>query len=300
MPSVLIKKLCPKNIRNMYTSANIILGRAIFGNIANFSNNYSGATRWKNNKKHPSNAAIGADVQELRETGVTIFKSGFPKKIISDIYKEYLAVIEDPKHCVFFDEAGKFASKEGGIYFTGLKNSVENVPSLKYIMTPELQSFVKQYYGSEFYLHSASLWRTKHISEEHLQRIYPEQPYSILWHVDGHPIDTLKMFIVLSDVTDEDGPLHYLTIQRTEELRKKGYFSRFRYRMPKSELEKKESLKKLVGPSGTAAFCNTTLCLHRAGVPAEGRTRDMLQLRFESSDKPFVFPESSDRFPTNY
>jgi hypothetical protein len=298
----LLKKLFPKKIRNVYTSANIIVGRKLYGNIANLENNYIGIKRWENNKKinHAAEPAMQNDAKELSQNGVAIFSSGLPKQVIADIYKEYLTFIDKPEQTISLDENGKPSNNGNAKYYTSIKKPIENLPSIERLFTPELKSFLKQYYQAEFSLHSAHAWRTEHISEERLQKIYPSQPYSILWHVDGHPVDTLKMFIVLSDVADENGPLHYLTKQRTEALRKKGYFSRFKYGVTRAELEDEKYLSKLIGPSGTTAFCDTTKCLHRAGVPAEGRTRDMLQLRFESSEKPFTFPQSSDGFPEAY
>ncbi|MCE3233084.1 MAG: hypothetical protein K0R98_1341 [Rickettsiaceae bacterium] len=295
----LIKKVLPKKIRNLSTLANIIIGRKLYNNIANFQNNYIGIKRWEISKKLAGKPVqtIQPDVKELQETGVTMFQAGFPKEIVDQIYKEYLAVIDDPEHCIFRDDYGRATDKENGKYYTILASSVESLPSAKKLFTEELHSFLRQYYQSEYSLHSIYVWRTKHISEAHLQSIYPNQPYSILWHVDGHPIDTLKMFMVLSDVEEADGPLHYLTEQRTEELRNNGYFSRFKYGVSREEIENPKYLRKLVGPSGTTGFCNTTKCLHRAGVPAEGRQRDILQFRFQASTTPFEFPKSSDGFP---
>ncbi|MDA0782221.1 MAG: hypothetical protein PQ612_09425 [Rickettsiales bacterium] len=273
------------------TPINRKIGQKVYGNIANLSDNLIGSHRWNNNKKAcNANISQSEEAKQLVNDGCGIYPYGFKKEIIDEIYAEYNKVIHAPKHSEFSNQYAQIVPEEDGTYRSRIINALESVPSGYKLFTDEFIGFVEQYYQSHFRLHSCEMWQTRHISQEHLDEIYPLQPYSILWHVDGHPTDTLKFFLVLSDVTDDHGPLHFLNKERTSEILKKGYRDRFNYNMPCSELEDSRYLNKLTGKSGTAGFVNVTQCLHRAGVPIKGNYRDILEFRLESSDTPFKIP----------
>lgn len=82
------------------------------------------------------------------------------------------------------------------------------------------------------------------------------------------------------------GPLHFQSIQRTQELIKKGYKTRHDYNLPIEIIEDPKHVLKHVGSIGSTVWVNTQYCLHRAGIPKPNHARDMLQLRIIPSREP--------------
>lgn len=47
----------------------------------------------------------------------------------------------------------------------------------------------------------------------------------------------------------------------------------------------RDDIYQFTGKAGSALLVNTTHCLHKAGLPKNGLSRDLLELRFNVSDK---------------
>jgi ectoine hydroxylase-related dioxygenase (phytanoyl-CoA dioxygenase family) len=85
-------------------------------------------------------------------------------------------------------------------------------------------------------------------------------------------------------VTEDHGPFHILPLSQSHKLAKQraGRFSPEKL----DQFVEAEHVIKCVGSAGTALLCNTELCWHRAGIPAEGNHRDIVQFQFKPSDEP--------------
>lgn len=271
---------------SLLAKTNIKLGNFFYKNGANFLNNFRGQKKWKKNISACYTTFEQADnMKFLHENGFTKPEFLFEKSLVNEVVAEFESVIENKNHSDFRDIYG-VNNTDNEIASYWIKNSLSSMPSLKKLFTPEFVDLISGYYQSGFKLHSVEAWKTTHVSTKTLKRIYPAAPYSLFWHTDGHTVDTTKFFMVLSDVTEDNGPLHFLSKKRTADLFKKGFLNRFLSIDMKDEIESVD-LHKLVGETGTGSFCNTPICLHRAGIPAEGNTRGILQFRFESSKAPF-------------
>jgi hypothetical protein len=178
---------------------------------------------------------------------------------------------------------------KGSIATRSLPFALNEIPELMSLLTPQVLDAVRQYYGSNFRLYNVAAWRNWHIPSTPLV----EEAYSNNWHTDSRRIDMLKVFVTGTDVSDDDGPTHALSREWTKEVVRKGFNHRRDYGLPVSEIENPQHLVKLTGPAGTALLCNTNLCFHRAGVPGEGRCRDLIEFRFIAS------PEFSLTMPDN-
>jgi hypothetical protein len=108
--------------------------------------------------------------------------------------------------------------------------------------------------------------------------------YSNAWHCDNEPSERIKVFVALSDIGKDSGPTHLLSRQRTKELLQAGFKSRDDYGLPISQIEDPKNLTLFTGPVGSVMFVNVTQCLHRAGVPAEGRSRDVAEIQYTLSE----------------
>lgn len=107
--------------------------------------------------------------------------------------------------------------------------------------------------------------------------------YNNYYHVDYYVSAFFKMFVNLSEVKSENGPLHIYDIKATGDyLKKFKYNSRFDY-------EPNELIDKLninSGKPGESFIADTTKCLHRAGV-VEKNYRDILFVVFGLIPKKF-------------
>ena len=92
--------------------------------------------------------------------------------------------------------------------------------------------------------------------------------------MDGYVCTYLKLFINVSDVDRNNGPLHVVSKKKSKQLFKiLKYQDRNNY-----EDDKNIDYIKHIGESGSMFICNTTQCFHRAGVPKDEFFRDMITL----------------------
>ena len=157
-----------------------------------------------------------------------------------------------------------------------LTNTAERMPSVLSLVSDALRASVNEYFGCPAEFTEVSAWRNWHVPDE----LTSLDLLSDHWHQDSHRSDIVKVFVALSDITDDDGPFHFIDRKASRRAIQSGY----RYSVADAtalEVEPGE-VKRLIGPAGTAAIVNTIHCLHRAGLPAKGRQRDIIELRFKA------------------
>jgi hypothetical protein len=159
------------------------------------------------------------------------------------------------------------------------------IPEIEALAGEELRGIVEGCYRSPVAIVSVECYRIYHVEPQVRRRI---DAYSHWWHFDQRPVDVCKLFVNLTRVTPEDGPF---TIATAEASRRLLRTAAFRGRTDADfELADGQwrdgAVAQLLGPPGSAMLCNTQICLHRAGVPAPGRHRDLLQLVFMASPQP--------------
>jgi hypothetical protein len=259
-------------------------GRLIYGNLVGPSNNRLGRHRLRTAQHHAGQVSEVAGTTDLRREGCG-FYSGIDRDLLATVREQYFGALDRPE-LTFRTGAGarRLAMEGEPVYRITLRDVAQAVPAAISLIDPEAQRFITSYYGANFRLHSMTAWRIFHVPADVLAN---HSPYSLLWHVDSHPTDTLKLVVALEAIGGDDGPLHFVSRPRTGELIRSGYRNRNHYGGTDGALEDSTHIKRLTGPAGTAAFCNTTTTLHRAGVPAPGHQRDILPFRFEAAPTPF-------------
>ena len=96
------------------------------------------------------------------------------------------------------------------------------------------------------------------------------------WHFDRRPTDWIRIFVALSNINYENGPLTY--INRNDSLihvLENGYG---RDKISQFEIENSYNVKYFTGNAGEAIIADVQKVLHKAGIPKAGFTRDMLQI----------------------
>ena len=117
------------------------------------------------------------------------------------------------------------------------------------------------------------------------------------WHFDHQYPDGFTLFFCLSDVTaPADGPFQAIAAPDTRRLLALGFDASKRKEDPngglsQAAIEAVPSFTRLTGTVGTMMLCHTSYCVHRAGLPEQGHTRDMGMFAFRPT------PEMDLRYP---
>ncbi|MFB6225663.1 MAG: hypothetical protein ABEI13_04365 [Candidatus Paceibacteria bacterium] len=169
---------------------------------------------------------------------------------------------------------------KNSVYSRAILKVHERIPELSGLLTDDVISALRAYYGSYVGVKHIYYWRNYHVPDN----ILNTEVFSDRWHPDREPIDITKLFVNISDVTTEHGPFHILPLQQSRKLSRQN---RRRLRPEEfGEFVDSDDIVKAVGSAGTAMLCNTELCWHRAGIPEEGNYRDIIQFQFKPSSKP--------------
>jgi hypothetical protein len=193
-------------------------------------------------------------------------------QVIHEIRAKYLAMIDDDRFSR--PNANKEALRLGFCASRVIWDVFEKIPETRAVVTDEVAATLRALYGCDFVVTRTSAWRTLPIPDQ----FRDISAYSNRWHCDDHPTHWCKIFVHLQDITEEDGPFHALSRQNTAWALKTGFRNRKTYGLPDDVLD--NLAHRSVGPIGSILLANTELCLHRAGVPASGRQRDMIEVFF--------------------
>jgi len=270
------------NPRNAFKVARVRLdnlaGKIVFKNTAGFKSNVEGRKTLSKLKKTSSDShSINPKVYEIKEKGYVNLNHPFELSIIEKIREKYNKMIEDDQYSFVLSKY------EDQVYARMLNRAFKLIPEVKELFTNDIIELVRQYYGSNFQIYHVQMWRNYHVTKEILER---KEVFGNRWHCDGANTAITTMFVNLSNVTDKNGPLRVQTIQRTKELLKMGYKSRYDYNIPLEILEDPKHVVKHLGSPGSTIWANTQFIFHSAGIPDLENTRNLMQFRFIPSEDP--------------
>lgn len=281
-------------IGDMKLRMNNEAGRWFFGNTVRFSDNVRGLVREKR-AQYKSNVQITPDHEnaaKLRNFGFVELGQVYDKMTIERIEEQFDRLIEDDNHSFMRDK-----NREARGYSRQLSAPVDDIPEILELITDDLIETLESYYGSHFQMDLKRLraWRNYHVPPEIVDEY---EAFSNYWHCDRHPTDRIKYFVYLTDVTEDDGPFHLISKPETKRIVKKEGIrveNRHEQGIPGGIIKQSGNVIKFTGSAGNAALCNTQRCLHRAGIPAEGRYRDIIQFQFTPATEPITDQISSLR-----
>ena len=133
----------------------------------------------------------------------------------------------------------------------------------------------KKYYRSDIFVTNVAIWKNfsfKKIdgSSDHFSESY---------HNDAYLKTYFKIFINIEDVGEENGPLHIIPRDLSKKFSK---IVKFKGR----GMYEGESIEKMVykniGKKNESTFFNSSMCIHRAGIPMPNKTRSMLAIVFNA------------------
>ena len=111
---------------------------------------------------------------------------------------------------------------------------------------------------------------------------------SQLYHLDEEDLSQVKLLININNITEEHGPFTFLNAITSDKI-----ISNFRVGKKKfldeevSVAANKSAITKLIGPSGSAAFVDTSRCLHY-GSRGNKHDRLLLMTQFLKADAPLL------------
>ncbi|WP_152626884.1 hypothetical protein [Streptacidiphilus carbonis] len=260
------------------TIAALELARVYWGNDAWTENNRGQLPMLARRRADP--AVVPAPEAVERAAGITRLGYGvqdpeYRQGLIDEVRRCYEEIIEDPSATV--DMGGRI--KEVVRYVV---DPLNRVPGMRELLTPTVLDTLDAYYGGRWRVQHVRMWRIGHLTEEQRQVHH----YGNLWHCDQHPTSTLKFFVQLNEgVTAEGGAFRMHSVPSTRRIMRSGYLGQHRVVGPaRGMLDDPARVVPFDAPAGFGAFCNTTRCLHRAGIPPEGTTRGMAQFTFAPAD----------------
>jgi len=266
-------------IETLVRRADQKLGRLVFGNTAGFRNNAGGARRLGRARSSGGDPPAGGPYAALRDEHCHVFSDPADASGVSDRFD---ALIDDPERSL--GRGSKGARSRDIVFSRILRDATDLFPEARLLLDAPLQDALGAYFGGFYRIRDVLAWRNYHFDP---QDVGGREVYSDHWHCDEIPTDIIKYFVVLKETTPEHGPFLFRTRTGTREALRRGYVSRKSYGLPAGDLDDGPHVGRLVGPAGARALCNTAICLHRASVPARGLVRDIVQIQFQASDRPF-------------
>ena len=180
--------------------------------------------------------------------------------------------------------------KSGGFYAIDPKDTevFDQYPALVNLaLSDELLSGVASYLGEPPILTYLSCWHT---------RAHTASPStSELYHLDHEAEKQVKVFIYLSEVSEENGPLTLVNAEHTDTLCKRIKYekhSRENHHMPDEIVRQhiKPEIETVLNASfGDVVFVDTSRCLHFGGRVKKG-TRRVIVMQFMPRDNYVINP----------
>lgn len=251
------------------------LSRAIFGNTAGMSGNLRGRfdlSRARLGNPVRPNTRYAEYARRLVEDGLTFVPGAYAAGVVERAAEGCRALYERGS-----DPNARLTEIDGTVYRTHHLNPHLRVLGFADLLDDRVNGILKAFYRCRFEIFLSGTWRNLHVPETVMNN---REAYSNRWHCDTFRISVVKLFIVLNEVTDKDGPFHIMPRRATHMALKKGYVVRENYGGAKDFMADPKNFTRLVGPPGTAILCRTSACFHRAGIPEAGRYRDIAEIRF--------------------
>jgi hypothetical protein len=213
----------------------------------------------------------------LRREGYVLLGRPYPADLVARLQSQFARLIVDPRTSLPIGPRVKDAIR-------GIVDPLERMPDLQHLLSDEVRRVLRTYYGTHFKVEHVRLWRNLHVPGPFAQ----QDVYSNLWHNDHDPVTLLRLFVYMSDsVTRETGGTRFHPIATTKTIIRRGYLRRRAILPPARRILEDESrVLCFEGDAGSACLLNPQLCLHRAGVPAPGTQRDMIQFTIAPADRP--------------
>jgi len=238
--------------------------RLIFGNDVGLASNLRTSGSLRRSRRSPATAA-SPELSQLHEQGFVVLPAEVPGDAVARIQERYLELIEDPACTATPGTDVPEASRY-------LVDPLGRLPGLADLLTPHVRDLISTYCDGGFKVLSVRAWRNHALDASWAGR----DVYGNLWHNDEGALTGLRFFVPLGD--SGPGGLQMHDIAATRRVMRTGFFRRQLICGPARRLaEDPTTITTFTGGLGSACLWNPQLTLHRAGTPAPGTHRDMIQ-----------------------
>jgi len=267
-----ILRVLPRIPTKILRSVNVLLGQIIYVNAAGFLQNFIG--NWLMEKEKKSSGIKRYAHKKVRSHN----------RLRDDGYLRLDYLVDDPKiHSLGgrFSRWCEYNSDKENQYRLQISSKdygddlLIDFPEIRELINDEIQSSLLDYYECDFEVINVHLYRTR--KPEDLDLINNGGAYgsTMCWHSDGSYTDTLKVFFLLSEVKNEDGPMLLMDKASSNIIfRSKIPFNFLKHGQPESPQFQKWT-SEFIGKPGQCLIVDTNKCLHRASVPND-KPRDMI------------------------
>ena len=243
---------------------------------------------------------IDKRIDNLYGLGINCFQPGednqyfkFPEnyeELIQSLSKKVATGLEDEKnHYVDPGEVGITKSDQLAIKY----GPIWDLPELEQIASQIIPQLEETIFGSHVLLSAVHIYRNLNTSAD--------ASSSWLWHYDNNPKEAVKLLIYLSDVDEDSGPFEYMKHSETGqsikiETSRTGYDHWSPPVYPNSRIPEfviddwsKQGFEtaQALGPKGPCLFFDNNN-VHRATIPAPGKTRDVVIFNIRPIVSPVV------------
>ena len=253
-----------KVIKKVFKIVNIFIGQIAFTNAAGFLQNVIGKITLIIGRMSYKNKQIKAKEIEnatfLKNNGFLLLDNIVSVSTIRSLKRKFTKWCEENK-ALESQYRLQASSADSSVNF------LETFPEAKALFTDNLERIIEHYYQCDFDVINIHIYRTRrpeHASSEKSGGAYGG---TLCWHSDGSVTDTLKVFFLLSEVTDKDGPMLLFDKNSSKELfRKYVPYNLLRHGKP-SNPDFDHWSESYTGKIGRCLIVDTNRCLHRASVP---------------------------------
>ena len=178
--------------------------KLFFKNTAGFTNNIKGFMDSYKVKKinfDYNKTEKNLISEEFMNKGYVKIGSPYDPELIKQISSKFENYILDKK---FSYVRAKF---QDDVYSRGLYRGHELIPESVQLLNDEIINIIEQYYKTHFQVSKFSFWRNYFVPPEVNKE---KELISSNWHCDASNTSWVKLFVYLTDVTEDDGPFSYV------------------------------------------------------------------------------------------
>ena len=195
-------------------------------------------------------------------------------KLYSKLETEgYLKIDSDSKLNISTKRINSISSKKDRIIYGNYqKKYILNEKKLKFLLKLIFEKnfceFITAQTGFKYSIDFLSVYENFSIPEKNRANPY----YANHYHLDKpNSRNMLKIFIPLSKINLDDGPLEIINIRNTQKCL-----------IGKASIDNLEKIY-FEGEIGDLFLCRLNLCLHKAGIPKTGRTTKLIMIQLNPS-----------------
>jgi hypothetical protein len=262
--------------------------RRVFGNTWSYQRNLDDIKKWSDARRAYTGEVDPTANAFYRRFGYYPVPHGtLDLGVMARIKAKYEALIDDDAHASnpFDDDPQLFkVYNHGGLdgkppkLRRDFRNVAGSIPEVMEIFDDRLNRRLCSALGSNFTVERVSAMRSFHVPPHISSRF---EATTDRWHYDPHGADRLRLFVLVSDVTLDDGPTSFFDRRYSRHLMLQGFDESKRKDsensgIPDRLMRDNPHMIQHIGRTGSAMAVQTSNCLHRGGVRAPGTQRDLV------------------------